>query len=273
MSHFLLIDGKFQDQTGSHLAAFLKDQLLFEERICSIRNQLPFLGNHLQRMELQFKLHHRAIPSLLHHEGTDLKRQIERLLMKNKFYKSAVIQLYFIENNDSLSVIIDAEPVATTSYLLNKNGLKVAGYNKLTKGISALSTLELGSNPYWKIINSDPEKQIVDELLLMNHQQTYLEAPRKNLYVVTGNTISTPSPKTGAFIDVSQDHIRKTSLQMGLNFQFVEQLKEDDLFEADELFLANSITGIEWIKAFKHKRYFNKVIQKLNGNFNRNLLI
>ena len=122
MSHFISIDGQFKEQTDSHLAALLKDQLLFEERIRSIRNQLTFWENHMQRMELQLKLYHLATPSLFHYKGNELKRQIERIMTKNKCYKSAIIHLYFIENHGSLSVLLDADPMDTASFLLNKNG-------------------------------------------------------------------------------------------------------------------------------------------------------
>jgi branched-chain amino acid aminotransferase len=40
------------------------------------------------------------------------------------------------------------------------------------------------------------------------------------------------------------------------------------LLGADELFLTNTIKGIQWVVAFKQKRYFNntskKLIEKLN---------
>ena len=273
MPHFLIIDGHFQTSNTLHLSIHQSDKILLQERIRSIRNQLPFWENHMQRLKLQLQLHHQSLPPILQNNGKYLKRQIERLLVKNKYYKSAVIHLYLLEDQHSLSYMIDAHPIAATSYLLNGQGLKIAGYSKLTKGVSALSTLELGSTPYWKVIDSDPEKQTNDEFLLLNDQQSFLEAPRKNLYAITKNTIACPSPVSGAFIDVSQDTIQKISLQIGLKFRFVEKLSEVDLLKADEIFLANSIDGIEWVKAFKSKRYFNKTTQKINEVFNRDLLV
>jgi branched-subunit amino acid aminotransferase/4-amino-4-deoxychorismate lyase len=270
---YLLIDGQFSQESDKRFPISLLDTLIFEERIRAVRNQMPFWDQHLELMNLKLKLFNQPIPSFLAYRGKELRRQIERTLVKNKLFRSARIQLYFIQNESGLSYLIKTDAIDAVDYQLNQTGLKVALFDKIPKGISPLSSLDLGSEPFWKIVNAELEKSMFDELLLVNQEASILEAPSKNIYALKGNKILTPAPQTGAYIDISQQKIQLISERLKIDLQFTVRLDEEMLLQADELFLVNSIDGISWIKAFKHKRYFNKTTKRIHQELNKLLLI
>jgi branched-chain amino acid aminotransferase len=45
-------------------------------------------------------------------------------------------------------------------------------------------------------------------------------------------------------------------------------IKPNDLLRADELFLTNGLKGIQWVSAYRSKRYFNNTSAKLNQILN-----
>jgi branched-chain amino acid aminotransferase len=46
-------------------------------------------------------------------------------------------------------------------------------------------------------------------------------------------------------------------------YVYETELKPNDLIRADEIFLTNAVQGIQWVGAYKSKRYFNKVSKTL----------
>lgn len=270
---FLLIDGQFSQESEKRFPISLFDKLIFEERIRAVRHQMPFWDQHLELINLKLKLFNQPIPPFLAYKGKELKRQIERTLVKNKLFRSALVHLYFIQNESGLSYLIKTDAIDAVEYQLNPTGLKVALFDKIAKGFSPLASLDLGSEPFWKIVNAELGKSMFDELLLVNEEAAILEAPSKNIYALKGNKILTPAPQTGAYIDISQQKIQLISERLKIDLQFTARLDEEMLLQADELFLANSIDGIAWVKAFKHKRYFNKTTKRIHQELNKLLLI
>lgn len=249
------------------------EQFAFSEDIRAIRNQIPFWKEHLELIHLKLRLLNWPLPDFLTNHGKGLKRQIERLLIKNKLFHSAIIHLRLIKTKKKISYILRTQPLSTTSYPLNKTGIEVDIFHKTTKDSSPISSLNWGSLPFWQVANSDPLKLKYDELLLINRSNSILEAPSKNIYANMRNHILTPSPAIGAYIDVSQGTMEKVCTKLGMQLKFVDQLTIEQLLNADELFLVNSLQGIEWVKAFRQKRYFNKNIKLIHREFNQLLLV
>lgn len=270
---FLLIDGQFCHNSEQQFAVSLFEGLIFEEHIRAVRNLMPFWDQHLDLMALKMKLFNQPVPEFLASRGKELKRQIERTLVKNKLFRSALVRIYFIQNENGISCLIKTDAIDAVNYLLNQTGLKVGLFDKISKGISPLSSLDLGSAPLWKIVNAELKTSPFDELLLMNNQASIVEAPSKNIYALKKNTLLTPAPQTGAYMDISHQKIQQISERLKIELQFTIHMDEKILLEADELFLVNSIDGIRWIKAFRTKRYFNKGVKKIYHEWNRLLLI
>ncbi len=272
-TNFLLNNGQFEQANEKVFPVDFFENILFCQQVRSVRDQLPFWNEHLQLIELKLRLLGANPAPFLHNKGKELKRQIERTLTKNKFFKSSHIKLYLTRENETIGYVIQANPIESTSFTLNTVGLSINIFEKAPKDFSLLSSLDFGSMPIWKIAKAEKLKTDYDELLLINSKQAILEAPGKNIYVIIDNQIFTPSPTCGAYIDPVQSAIGKTLEISGMGLTTTGDLREEDLLNADEVFVANSLSGIEWVKAFKQKRYFNKKVKIIQKEFNRLLLV
>jgi len=271
--NFLLIDGQFFRNSEKHFQISLIDKLIFDERIRAIRNLMPFWNQHMDLITLKMKLFNQPAPQFLAHQGKELKRQIERSLVKNKLFRSALVRVCFIQNENKISYLIKADPIDAVDYPLNQAGLRVDVFDKITKGISPLSSLDIGSAALWNIVNAELKTSEFGELLIRNEEASIIEAVSKNIYALVRNKILTPAPQTGAYIDISQQKIQLIAERLQIELQFTDKLNEEMLLGADELFLVNAIDGIRWIKAFKNKRYFSKRIKTIHQEWNKLLLI
>lgn len=264
---YILTDGQFVSPAEKQFTSGILENLLFQEKIRTVRNLIPFWQEHMQSIQFKLDLLNQPSPPFLQNKGKELKRQIERTLVKNKLFKSAIIHLFLFRNESTISYLLKTEMIPSTSYELNTTGLKVHNWEKLTKGISTIASTDLGSERFWQSVSFDPLKKKYDELLVMNNRNTILEAPGKNIYLLRGEEIRTPSPETGAFTDISQKTVQRICEKLKLDLQFTENLDEEVLIQADEFFLASSLYGIEWVQAFKNKRYFNKTTKLIQAEF------
>lgn len=266
-----LIDGKFIKKGERVFGTEIPEQLLFTDSIRAIRNQLMFWNEHLALVNLQLQLLNLELPVFMKNEAKELKRQIERALVKNKLFKSARIDLYLYSGDQTISYLIRTGAIDSTRYELNQEGLVLVPFKKTFKAGSPLSSLRMGSEPYWKILKAFQSSSYT-EPLLENEKGCLLEAPERNLYLIQGMNIHTVVPGSGVYIDPCRETIRKVSEQAGFSFYEDEFLDEEDLRQADEVFLAGDLYGLQWVKGIGKKRYLNKTVRKLNEFLNNELV-
>ena len=93
----------------------------------------------------------------------------------------------------------------------------------------------MGSEIYWKLMNT-PSQDKSTHYLLQNTQQSVLETPGKNIYLIKGKTIATPSPESGAYINPAKRIIRLISEKNGFQFIEVNQLSTEELLQLMKFF-------------------------------------
>jgi branched-chain amino acid aminotransferase len=269
---FDLIDGQFIKHGDKIFGTDFPDQLLFIESIRAIRNRLMFWDEHLVLINLQLQLLNQKMPAFMKNDARELKRQIERTLVKNKFFKSAKIDLFLLANDKSISYLVRTGAIDSTSYEFNNEGIVIEPFKRTFKSDSPLSSLRTGSDPYWKIGRAFQSSSLTEPVLL-NEKGCLLEAPERNLYLIQGTEIHTAAPGSGIYIDPSREMIRKICEKTGLSFHEDEFLSEGHLLQADEVFLAGDLHGIQWVKGFGMKRYLNKTVRRINDLLNHELLV
>ncbi len=262
---FVLYNGDFFPSEEVLFSGNIFNQFIFSEKIRAVKTHLPFWEEHLRLWEFKFKLFGLPIPKFLN----ELKRQIERTLTKNKLFQNAEISLTFLNQPECIGYLIAAKEFSIPNF--NTNGINIDLFDKVPKAISPLSSIKEGSEPYWKIIHG--QQDLKYEFLVTNTSNCILESPGKNIFIIKGTEIFTPSPSTGAYVDISKKLVRQISEKIGLKFSEVEMLDEKELLEADEIFLCSSLHGVQWVKGFKNKRYFCKTVRQINEEFNSALLV
>lgn len=158
---------------------------------------------------------------------------------------------YFIELEDDIN-----------GFKLNKKGLKI--------DISDSVKIFQNDQNQYKTLNSlnfirasvEKQKRGFDDLLLVNQNGNIAEATSSNLFLVKNNQCFTPPIQDGGINGVMRLHI--INLLRNANIELRRKsLTVRDLELADEVFLTNSISGVQWVGAFKKQRYFHKVSSQM----------
>jgi branched-chain amino acid aminotransferase len=269
--NFTLVNGTFIPSTDYRISIQESEGLLFAEKIRSVRTTFPFFKATLEMMRLKLLIFHQELPVLMENEGTELKRQMERTLTKNKHFLGSVLSVRFWLFDQKLHYSIQSSKTDFTGYELNNKGLYISISPEIWKSVSSLSNCSLGSEIYWNIA-SIPKESVNDELVLLNDENQIIEAPRSNIYLVKNGTIRGASIHHGAYADITKSLLLKIFESLKLTYDESEALTEQDLKEADEIFLVNALVGIRWVIGFEGKRYFNQTIRKINTQFVKSLI-
>lgn len=101
-----------------------------------------------------------------------------------------------------------------------------------------------------------------DDCVLLNAHSRICDTSMANIFIIKNEQISTPLLSEGCIAGVMRRWILQHCKSKGI--AAVERpLYIEDVKEADEVFLTNSIHTLLWVQQFKNIRYGNTQIQAL----------
>ncbi|GIM52251.1 aminotransferase class IV [Capnocytophaga cynodegmi] len=104
--------------------------------------------------------------------------------------------------------------------------------------------------------------------ILLNSNKNVVGALNGNLFLVEGKTLKTPLLTDGCLNGIMRKILLKM-LKKTSDFELVEtSISPFELQKADELFITNSIVGIQPITKYRKKEYTNLVAKNLVGKLN-----
>lgn len=269
---YTLANGTFIQSDEYRISDLDSKAMNFTEKIRSVRTIMPFFNETLELIRYKLELYNQSFPEFTDHQGTDLKRQLERTLTKNKHFLGAVLSLTIRFTENKISWTVQSEKLKETDYELNEKGLYISTFEDIQKPASAISNLSIGSEIYWNLAQAQVKNQMTDRILILNPENYILEVPESNIYTIKGNLVCTPHISDGAYADISQPRIIEAI--HGLNLEFSEDtpLTKYSLQESDEVFIVNATEGIRWIAGFEGKRFYNNTTRKINEEFSKRLI-
>lgn len=269
-SPFVLYNGHFYNSADSVIPAEHLRKILFRDAIRMNQTKLMFWESHLRLLLLHFNLFKLPLPYFLKNEAKELYRQIDRCLVKNKTYKSAVIHLTFFNEKLRTGYLIEIEPMDENQYTLREEGVYLSSYRDLYKSDSPISSLRLGSEAIWRLAESFVEPDEVP--VILSGTNSLLEVPEANIFLIQNNVVCTPASATGAYVSPAKWLIEKLASSAGLSFMEEEHLTEAHLRQAEEVFICDDLQGIQYVRGFESKRYFKKKVLELADLFNQELI-
>lgn len=200
---------------------------------------------------------------------------LELLMQKNRIYKGFSADVRIFRNSDktnNCSVLVVPDALPNEFYAQPNKGWSVLVHKKF-----ALSEYDLASHisPTYSeefFIAADIVSTGIDDFLLCDNDGRIIRSTNSSVFFVKeGNLIlptKIPNNSEKVFIDI----VIKEASEIGIPVVRWE-VKEKDLYDLDEIFLANIIDGIVPVMAFKEKRYYNKMSLKLLKKINESVAI
>lgn len=266
---YYCLNGQFVEKESLSIGvnrAFKFGDGLFET-VRLVNGQAQNFSDHLERLTEGMKF-----LKLQFDENFDklILLESEQLIRKNKQFKGGVLRIYvfragmgkYTPQSNQLEYLIETEELSENNYSLNDLGLRIELAESTLITPSKFTKLKsLNALPY-VMASIEKEERLFDDLLLLNDDQQLVEATSSNIFLVKKNELLTPPISSGCLNGVMRKRILQIASSVGLNSK-ESTISVDDLLEADEVFLTNSISGIRWVGAFRKKRYFHNWAKKL----------
>jgi branched-chain amino acid aminotransferase len=178
---------------------------------------------------------------------------------------------HYFSTQEATNILIEAEPTITNQFDYNYKGMEVDMYSDLRKPLNFLSNAKTNNSLIYVMGGIFAKEKGLDNCILQNDQFNVAEALNSNIFLAVNGVLYTP-PIAEACVDgVMRSYLIDMALSVGIKV-YETTIKPNDLLRADELFLSNSFSGINWVGAYRSKRYFNNTSEKLNLMLNKKVL-
>lgn len=225
------------------------------ETIKVYKESIPFGTLHFERLFLSLRL-------LKMHFSFDeghLEKMIMELCKKNGCSELARVRLAVYRHEDnSAGFIIEAFPLDAEANSFNKKGLTLDLYPYARKSMDAFANLKSANFLPYVLAGLYAKENNLDDSLVLNCDNHICDTSKANIFLVKNKEIFTPALHQGCINGVMRrfliDELKKQHVPI-----HQEGLTEEDLLQADEVFLTNAIYGMRWVKSFKQKEYVHEL--------------
>lgn len=179
--------------------------------------------------------------------------------------------LYLPDSND-IEYRITCEPLLNEDYLSNDSEYVVDLYKDYYVAPGLLSTLKTNNKALNIIANIYAKENGLKNCLLLNTSKNVVEFTNGNLFLVNSNTIKTPPIEDGCLKGIMRKQVIDI-LKSNKDLTVIEEsISPFELQKADELFMSNTIIGIQPVSKYRKKHYetsiSNTILEILNKKIN-----
>lgn len=184
---------------------------------------------------------------------TSFKNQVEELTAQNGVQNARVRLTFwragkgrYTPENFGAEYLIETIPLQSDYYLLNTQGLNIGVFDGLTKVPGAFSEFKSANAMIYTMAGIHAKEQSLDDIIIQNIHGRPVEMQFSNFFIRKGNVLLTPAVSEGCINGVMRRVLIKLCLKSGMDV--VEcPLSIADVKKADEMFITNTMQGIQWV--------------------------
>ncbi|WP_027585422.1 aminotransferase class IV [Prolixibacter bellariivorans] len=199
--------------------------------------------------------------------GARLRRDVSRLLNKNKFYLAGRVVVYLFPGVNGTDVLLTAEEIPRGFFPMNENGLLIDIFNEGRKSDTVMNPYETGSRFLWLIAAAKAQSLHRQNMILMNRAGFCCEGIGTSFGYIHENVLYVPSGKSEGYRVVLTEMVREAARQAGFMAAEKDEISTSDLEQAEEVFLIDNALGIQWVLGIGNRRYYStktfEIVKKL----------
>lgn len=176
----------------------------------------------------------------------------------------------YAPDSDQFGFVVEAIPIEYNDYHLNAKGLSVDIYEERLFNNDDLSTIKsINALPY-VLAGIYGREHGLDDCILMDNDRHLTESINSNIFVVFNGVLYTPAMNRGFVPGIMRNKIIQLTKEERIEVQETD-LRPDALMKADEVLLTNAISGVRWVLAYKNKRYYHHMAERLTAMLNQHV--
>lgn len=149
---------------------------------------------------------------------------------------------------------IEAVELPEEKVLWNDEGWTIDLYPYARKAVDAFANLKSANYLPYVMADLFAREKDLDEALVLNCHNQLCDASKANVFLVKEDEIFTPALHQGCVNGVMRRYIVEELKKKGYVVK-QEELLQEDLEQANEVFLTNALQGMKWVRRFRNKEY------------------
>jgi len=175
--------------------------------------------------------------------------------------------LYTPLTND-ISYLIEVSELDTPFYLVGEGAYEVELFKDYYVNKDMLSNLKTNNKVLNVVASVFAKENGYDNCLLVNTDKQVIEAFNGNLFLIKDNVVKTPPLKDGCLDGIIRKRLMEI-IEASEELDLVEEsISPFELQKADEMFLTNSVVGIQPVTKYRKKDYSIGIAKSLVGKLN-----
>jgi branched-chain amino acid aminotransferase len=184
-----------------------------------------------------------------------LSTLILELCKKNSCIESARVRLAVYRNSENKAgFVIEALHLSGQVNQWSEKGFAIDLYPYARKNADAFSNLKTTNFLPYVLAELFAKERGVDDAIVLNAFNNMADSSKANIFLIKKKEIFTPAMHQGCVSGVMRrfllDELKKNGYRT-----HQQEISEQQLFDADEVFLTNSIYDIRWVQKFRDKTY------------------
>ncbi len=246
------------------------------ETIRLIKGKLHLFDYHIERILNGAEFLKMEFPS--NWNKAFFKKKVNELLEKNQEFENGKIRLSifradggtYAPKSSKGNLLIEYEPLNSDRFILNKKGLKMEVFSEMEKTSNPFSNFKSSNALIYVLASIYRKEEGLDDCFIVNSQNRIIEGISSNLFIVKDGSLITPPLSEGCVAGVMRSYLLNLLEQKEIEYRMTP-IQLEDLFQAQEIFLTDSIKGIRWVGSYKVKRYNLNLSEQLNQYLNEEL--
>jgi branched-subunit amino acid aminotransferase/4-amino-4-deoxychorismate lyase len=266
---YFLRNGRFykEDESVFTLTEFKKGGEGFCESFRAEHNEVLFpesIAAHLVATAFTIGI---DLVGIIDPDGRLLRKDVSRLLNKNKLYLAARIEVQIYPADDQINLILNAKEIERGFYPVKEPGLIVSFYNDLLQPIQVTSAYATMGKFVRRSAGRMAEELNQPNMIILNSQGNCCESINGSFAFLNNDLLIFPAAGSGGYRCAILKKIIQSAKDAGFHVGERDNINPEELLQAEELFLFDSCNGIQKVLGLEDRRYFSPKTKIIAGKF------
>ena len=231
--------------------------------------QIKNFNHHFERLSKGLNLLKIKVPDNFSTEF--IKNEVEKLNAKCKFNNArlrlSVFEIEKEKNNRVTNFIIESSVLSSFPAQINKY-FSATIYSDVTLAVNKFSSLKTNNRLLYQLAQKFAFENKFDEAFLLNQHGRICESTIANIFLIKNQKIFTPHISEGCIEGIMRKNIIQVLSKKGFDIK-EDKIKIEDLNEADEIFISNSIINAKNIFFLNGRKLKNNYSEFLFNEINK----
>jgi branched-chain amino acid aminotransferase len=260
---YFLLNGQFHKESDAifGLADLAGRAEGFKEAFRAESNEILFQESVSRHLLATAETTETDLTGLIDSDGRLLRKDVSRLLNKNKLYLSARIEIQIYSVDHKINILLRTSEMERDFYPIQEPGVIVSFYHHHKLDISPVPSY-FTTGLFVRQAAARMAKELNQpSMILLNREGNACESLHGSFAILNNKVVTFLSATSGGYRCAITEEVIQSVQMAGYHTVEKEKITPEELLEAEELFIFDACYGIRKVLGLEDSRYFSTKTQ------------